>query len=279
MMMTIEQIKGKLKSISRKENADARILLRIFMMERLLERISTSQYKDNFIVKGGILVTSLVGVNMRSTMDMDITIKSIQLSVDTIYKIIDDICKIDLVDNVTFKIDNVQSVMEDKEYPGIRFSITGNMGKLSSPIKIDFSTGDIITPKEVSYKYKLLIEDRTIELWSYNIETILAEKIDTILNKGIQNTRIRDFYDIYIINTLYKTKIDSDILKKAYINTSSFRCHEYTKEEIEKILNNIFVSKELKELWFNYSKKYEYAKDIDFSSVIASIYNIIDIIL
>ena len=166
------------------------------MMERLLERVSVSNYRNNFIIKGGMLVTVLVGVSLRSTMDIDTSLKNLNLSEDDARCIITEITDIDIGDGVKFEIKDTSSIMDEMEYPGIRITMNVLMGKLVTPIKVDISTGDIITPQPVEFRYKLLLEDRYINLLSYNLETVLAEKIQTVLARGILNTWMRDFYDI-----------------------------------------------------------------------------------
>lgn len=196
MTLTPEQLKGRIRNIAKDNNADARILLRIHMMERLLERVSVSNYRNNFIIKGGMLITALVGVSLRSTMDIDTSLENLNLSEADARRIITEIKDIDIGDGITFKIRNAESIMDEMEYPGIRITMDAIMCKLVIPIKVDISTGDIITPQPVEYRYKLLLEDRYINLLSYNLETVLAEKIQTVLARGILNTRMRDFYDI-----------------------------------------------------------------------------------
>lgn len=194
MKFTTEQIKNS----ALQNHDDARTLLRIYMMERFLERIANSEYKDNFIIKGGILVTSMAGVGMRSTMDIDTSIKNHSLFAEYARTIVDEIKRINLGDGVTFEIKEVIHILDAMKYPGIRISLNAIMGSLITPLKIDISTGDVITPHAIEYNYKLLLEDRTISLWSYNLETILAEKLQTILTRGVLNTRMRDFYDIHL---------------------------------------------------------------------------------
>lgn len=193
--VTPEQVKGRIKNVAKQNHADARTLMRIYMMERFLERVASSPYKDNFIIKGGMLVTSMVGVALRSTMDIDTSIKNQNLSVEETGRIVNEIKDIDLGDGVIFQVKEVSNIMDEMEYPGIRFSMNAIMGKLVTPMKIDISTGDVITPCAVEYQYKLLLDERSIGLWSYNLETILAEKLQTVLARGILNTRMRDFYD------------------------------------------------------------------------------------
>lgn len=271
MQLTPEQVKGRIKNIAKVNNADARILMRLYMMERFLERVSNSKYKDNFIIKGGMLVTAMVGVALRSTMDIDTSIKNHNLSAEDARRIVEEIKDIDLGDGVIFEIKEVSNIMDEMEYPGIRFTMNAMMGKLVTPMKIDISTGDVITPRAVEYQYKLLLDDRTISLWSYNLETILAEKLQTVLSRGLLNTRMRDFYDIKILLTIYEKGIDADILKSAFNATCKKRSTENLKEEAPNIMSAVNKDVQLHKLWNSYQKKYPYAADISYEDIMDSI--------
>ena len=271
MQLTPEQVKGRIKNIAKVNNADARILMRLYMMERFLERVSNSKYKDNFIIKGGMLVTAMVGVALRSTMDIDTSIKNHNLSAEDARRIVEEIKDIDLGDGVIFEIKEVSNIMDEMEYPGIRFTMNAMMGKLVTPMKIDISTGDVITPRAVEYQYKLLLDDRTISLWSYNLEKILAEKLQTVLSRGLLNTRMRDFYDIKILLTIYEKEIDADILKSAFNATCKKRSTENLKEEAPNIMSAVNKDVQLHKLWNSYQKKYPYAADISYEDIMDSI--------
>lgn len=271
MQLTPEQVKGRIKNIAKVNNADARILMRLYMMERFLERVSNSKYKDNFIIKGGMLVTAMVGVALRSTMDIDTSIKNHNLSAEDARRIVEEIKDIDLGDGVIFEIKEVSNIMDEMEYPGIRFTMNAMMGKLVTPMKIDISTGDVITPRAVEYQYKLLLDDRTISLWSYNLETILAEKLQTVLSRGLLNTRMRDFYDIKILLTIYEKEIDADILKSAFNATCKKRSTENLKEEAPNIMSAVNKDVQFHKLWNSYQKKYPYAADISYEDIMDSI--------
>lgn len=271
MQLTPEQVKGRIKNVAKAYKADARTLMRIYMMERFLERISISEYRDNFIIKGGMLVTALVGVALRSTMDIDTSIKNQNLSAEYARRIVDEIKDIDLGDGVTFEVKDVSNIMDEMEYPGIRFMMNAVMGTLITPMKIDISTGDVITPRAVEYQYKLLLDDRSISLWSYNLETILAEKLQTILVRGLLNTRMRDFYDIRVLLSVYEQDIDNEIIKRAFDATCKKRCTERLNEEAPKIISAIGDDTKLHALWKSYQKKYSYAADISYEDVMESI--------
>lgn len=271
MQLTPEQVKGRIKNVAKENKADARTLMRIYMMERFLERIANSKYKDNFVIKGGMLVTAMVGVALRSTMDIDTTIKNQNLSAEDAKRIVNEIKDIDLGDGVSFEIKEVSNIMDEMEYPGIRFTMNAMMGKLVTPMKIDISTGDVITPGAVEYQYRLLLDNRSISLWSYNLETILAEKLQTVLARGLLNTRMRDFYDIRTLLSIYEDDIDNDVLERAFDATCKKRNTENLKEEALKIMTTVRDDAQLHKLWKTYQKKYPYAADIGYDDIMDSI--------
>ena len=271
MEFTAEQIKGRIRNVAKENNADARVLMRIFMMERFLERVSQSKYSDNFIIKGGILVTSMVGVSMRSTMDIDTTIRNINLSEEDAKRVVTEIAAIDLDDGIIFEVQDVMQIMDEMEYPGIRITMNALLEQTWTPLKIDISTNDAITPREIKYNYKLMLEDRSINLWTYNLETILAEKLQTILTRAALNTRMRDFYDVYILLKAYRDKLNAAILRMAFDATCAKRGTVNMMDTASQVLDNIAVDEGLKELWTAYRKKYSYAKDITYEEVIESV--------
>lgn len=213
----------------------------------------------------------MVGVSLRSTMDIDASITGYNLSKNEVQRVITDIMAIDMNDDVTFEVNGISEIMSTMEYPGIRVSMIAHMGKLVTPIKIDISTGDIVTPRAIEYQYKLLLEDRTINLLSYNLETIFAEKMQTILSRGILNTRMRDFYDVYMLLSLYKEKIVSDTLEEAFDSTCKKRNTIVLKAQGENIIYNLATSEELRNLWKSYQKKYSYAREISYDDAILAV--------
>lgn len=279
MLLTQEQIKGRIRNIAKDNNADARILLRIHMMERLLERVSFSKFRDNFIIKGGMLVTSLVGISLRSTMDIDTSLKNLNLSARNAQQIITDIMNIDIGDGVTFEIKNIENIMDEMEYPGIRIAMNALMDKIVTPIKIDISTGDSITPSPIEYRYKLLLEDRYINLLSYNLETVLAEKIQTIPSRGILNTRMRDFYDIRALFLLHGNELDANTLRDAFNATCRKRETVSLSNNTVNIISSMGSDEHLKSLWKAYQMKYPYASDISYEAVIDSLNMLCSIII
>jgi hypothetical protein len=270
MQLTPDQVKGRIKSVAQKNKADARTLMRIYMMERFLERVAVSQYKDNFIIKGGMLVTAMVGVALRSTMDIDTSLKNQNLSAEDALRIVNEIKDIDLGDGVTFEIKEVSNIMDEMEYPGIRFTMNAVMGKLITPMKIDISTGDVITPRAVEYQYKLLLDDRSISLWSYNLETILAEKLQTVLARGLLNTRMRDFYDIRTLLAIYEQEINAEVLGRAFDATCKKRSTENLRTDVPQIIAAVENDEQLHTLWKSYQNKYPYAATISYEDIMES---------
>ena len=276
MGFTPEQIKGRIKSVAKQNNADARTLMRIYMMERFLERLAQSEYRDNFIIKGGILVTAMIGVAHRSTMDIDTSMKNLNLSAEDALRVVNQVKDIDLDDGVSFEVKDVSNIMDEMEYPGIRVTMNANVGRLITPLKIDISTGDVITPRAIEFNYDLLLEDRSISLWSYNLETILAEKLQTVLARGILNTRMRDFYDIRMLLDTYEDKVNKAVLKDAFAATCKKRGTDHLQEQAEEIIKIIEADQQLQVLWRAYQKKYSYAAEIDYASVISGVRKLMD---
>lgn len=273
MIKSATQLKAKVRNVSKSDDKVAKSMLRIFFMERFLERVSISKYKNNFILKGGMLVSALLGINVRATMDIDTTILSLPLTKNDIAGIILDICEIPIDDNVSFKIISIDTIMDDFDYPGIRLHMEGALDRLRQPIKIDVSTDDAITPHAVEYNYELMFENRVICLNTYNIETLLAEKLQTIIARGTANTRMRDFYDIYEI--VQMKNFSYDILRDAFSNTCKKRETPFSQNTIIEELNNISSSVDMNAMWNNYKNKNFYVEDIEYEVIVQSIRNTI----
>ena len=265
------QVKALIRNKAAGDGGKAQILLRIYMMERLLERISVSRYRDNFILKGGMLVSSLVGVDMRTTMDIDTTVQALPLTQETARRILEEIMSIDLEDNVTFVITKSMDIMEGHEYEGVRFFIQGSIDRLRQAIKIDISTGDVITPAAVEYELPLVLENRKIELWAYNVETLLAEKLETVMARAEANTRMRDFYDVYVLTQMEMIDINPEHLKKAFIATCRSRGSETLILEFDEILNTIINSPEMQSSWDNYKSDNPYVGELLWEDAVRSI--------
>ncbi|MBR6941464.1 MAG: nucleotidyl transferase AbiEii/AbiGii toxin family protein [Clostridia bacterium] len=272
MIQTARQLKDKIRNLSNGESGKSQILIRNYAMERFLDRLSKSEYKSNFILKGGMLVSSLVGLDKRGTMDIDTTVKNIPLNEADIRRIFADISGIDTEDNMSFEIKSVSDIMDDMDYPGLRFMIEAKLENMIIPLKIDVSTDDIITPGAVDYEYKTMFGDAAIHIQAYNIETILAEKIETILSKGLLNTRMRDFYDIYILSLT--CKYDSETLKEALKNTSEKRNSSDDIVNYEHIIENLSNDRAVEDLWSRYKNGHDYADTIEWSAVIETLTSI-----
>lgn len=265
--MTAKQMKDLLRNLSKKTGVHAHILQRNYMLERLLERIALSEYKDNFILKGGMLIAAMVGIDSRSTMDLDAAIRNTTLSEENIRIIFETIVAMDIDDNVLMNIKDIIEIRKEFEYSCFRISLEAKVDSTVIPMKVDISTGDVITPAEASYKFNLLLEKRTIEIWAYNLETVLAEKMETVISRNVFNTRMRDFYDIYILVTTRGQDIDRKILTQAIESTSSERETKIEYESLEEDLDMIFSNNGLQKLWKEYQKKFPYSNDITWNEI------------
>ena len=270
MMKSATAVKAKIKNKAGGSSEKSQIILRIYLMERLLERVSLSKYRDNFVLKGGLLVSSLVGVDMRSTMDVDTTVKSLPMNKKSVQKILEEIMAIEVEDGVSFRISKVQDIMEGHEYEGLRFMIECSMDRLKQTIKIDISTGDEITPGAIEYKLPLIIEDRSIDLWAYNLETILAEKLETLMVRGEANTRMRDFYDIHVLIQQDTVTVDRDTLKAAFYATCKNRGSTEQIGTINDVITKIAGDETMKQQWDNYRKTNYYVGTLEWDDVIGS---------
>ena len=280
MITTARQLKDLIRNMSKKKSADAQILMRNYMMERFLERISLSEYKNQFILKGGMLVAAMVGLDARATMDLDATIKGTNVSVEDVEMIISKIISIPLNDGVLFRIKRISEIMEEADYPGVRVSMETKFDGVITPLKIDISTGDIITPREIKYKFNLMLENRTIEVWAYNLETVLAEKLETVISRNVTNTRMRDFYDIYILQKLYGEQLSKDVLRDALVATAKKRetLEQIETEDIDEIFDEIQSSSVMENLWKAYQRNYSYSADIPWHTIMKSIRTLYEII-
>ena len=271
MIKSRMQLNALIRNKAAGDGDKAQILLRIYMMERLLERISVSRYRDNFILKGGMLVSSLVGVDMRTTMDIDTTIRALPLTQEKAKAFLEKIMAIDLEDNVSFRITKIEDIMEGHEYEGFRFHIEGVLEKLRQTIKIDISTGDAIIPAAVKYELPLILENRKIGLWAYNMETLLAEKLETVMTRAEANTRMRDFYDIYILTRQEVIEINPTHLKEAFAATCRKRGSEAVIPSFDEVLESIESLPGMQEAWENYRKNNPYVEDLTWGEAIHSV--------
>lgn len=277
-MKTSEQIKGAIRNISKKTGVNPNSLLQMCLFEGILEKLSKSKYSENFILKGGLLISSLIGVDMRSTMDMDTTLRGIPLNEVSITKILNEILAIEIDADIEYKLIKLSPIRQEDVYEDFCASISCIFGKINATLNIDITTGDVITPREMNYSYSKILEEGTIPIMTYTIETILAEKFETISSRNITTTRARDFYDLYMIYSIYKDKIDKGILRKAIERTSKYRGSFETALQYKEIVELFRESETPKKLWKKYTQNNPYAKDVDFLDTI-SVYEEIGTVL
>ena len=242
-------------------------------------KLRTTGYKHNFIIKGGFLVSAIVGLDTRATMDLDTTIKGFTLTHEAILSIFKDLCAIQIDDDVQFEFLGVADILEMDDYPGIRVSLKANYPPISVPLTVDVTTGDMITPREIEYTFSMLFDDRTISVLAYNLETVLAEKLETVLSRNIANTRPRDYYDIYILYALRGAEYDKATLRRALEQTTEKRGSSKILTQYPEIMQEIRDSDTLRRQWNKYSREYDYAKDISFDDTCNTIQVIMDAII
>jgi len=267
-MVNSNEIRLKAKNVELKYNLTHYEVLQRFMFERILERISISNYKDNFVLKGGLLLSAMFGVDNRTTKDIDATITGIDVSKEKMVQVLNEILNINIYDGVKFDVVNITDIREENEYGGNKYHIVGRLENLKVNLEIDISTGDKVTPRKLKFKFPLIFEERYISISSYNIETILSEKIETILRRGKFNSRMKDYYDVYYFLTNFRNEINKKVLTQAINNTFAKRKSLDYLEEYEQIINSINDSEKIKKLWIIYSKKYKYAQNIKFDEII-----------
>lgn len=270
MIKTSRQLKDKVRNTARGDSAKAQLLIRNYGMERFLERVSLSEHRDNFILKGGMLVSALVGLENRATMDIDTSIRNMPLDTIAAKAMVEEIIAVPVDDNIRFEINDFGTIMDDAEYSGVRISLNAFLDATRIPLKIDISTGDAITPAAVNYQYKLMFEERYITLWAYNLETVLAEKIETVLSRSVLNTRLRDFYDLYVLQDT-GLEIDKATLAAALTATARKRGSEQALALYERTLDEIRISPLMREQWERYQGKNNYAASIVWDDVISDI--------
>ena len=279
MIKNRDSLKSKISNMASTVNIHNKYLIQSFMFEALLKRISISNYKDKFIIKGGLLLSSIFGVNLRSTMDLDTTIKGLPLNKDIINKVIGEIINIDINDKIKFEIVNIKDIREEDLYSGFNVNLKANFDGLKTNLMIDITTGDVITYKEIEFKYKTLFDNEIINIMSYNYETILSEKFESIISRNIENTRMKDYYDLYMFVKLKWNEINIETLRKAIINTAKNRGTLNYINKSDEYIKLIIDDKRIKLLWNNYRNNYDYATNIFFEDVISAIKKINEILI
>lgn len=275
-MKNAMQLKAIIKNIAKDKHISAQLIMQNYMLERLLERISISKYQQNFILKGGFLIAAMVGLDTRATMDLDGTIKGMPVNEQTIHEMFEEICKIELDDDVTFTFRSIGEIREGDEYTGYRVALSANFPPMAVPLKLDITTGDKITPREIEYQFKLLLEDRSISVLAYNLETIMAEKLETVISRGDQNTRPRDYYDVYILAKLQYANITPSALKVALAATAEKRGSVSVLKEYRSIMDMVKNSDIMQKQWKNYQKDFEYAEDISLEDTCDTVVNLME---
>lgn len=270
-MKTPEQLKGAIRNMAKEKKIAAQDILQVFMFERIIERLSKSEYREKFILKGGLLISAMVGIAERTTMDMDTTVKGLQMEEAEIRKAVWNILRIPLDDGVIFEIKDIQPIREDDEYNNFRVSLQAVYGKMKIPMKIDITTGDKITPREISYQYPFLFEDKTVSVMAYSIETILAEKYETIIRRNIETTRARDFYDLHLLFQIYQEHADWELLRKATYATAEKRESLDKLKDADRIIAALRESESIRQLWQAYQRRNEYTLGISYEDVVNSV--------
>ena len=275
-MKNAMQLKAAINKMAKEKHIPAQLVMQNYMLERLLKRIAHSRYQGNFILKGGLLIASMVGLHSRATMDMDATIRNHPVNENSIKTMFEEIVSIPIDDNITFSFQEVGEIRKNDAYGGYRVSLTANFLPMKVPLKLDITTGDKITPKAVEYKYPMMFNDGTLEIFAYNLETILAEKLETVISRGDQNTRPRDFYDIFILSKLKGDQINWTILRQAVSETAQKRNSGMLMPQYQSILEQIVSSPVMQNHWTIYQRDYEYAREVDFSATCETILQLMD---
>ena len=275
-MKNAMQLKAYVKNIAKEKDISAQLVLQNYMLERYLERVSLSEYRDKYIIKGGFLIASLVGLESRATMDLDATIKGYPVNEDSIRSMVESIISVPVDDGISFQIKDIGLIREDDEYGGNRVSLNANYEKMAVPLKLDITTGDKITPGEIEYSYKIMMEERSISILSYNLSTILAEKLETVVSRGDQNTRPRDYYDIFILTKLQDKNIVIDTLRDALIATSEKRGYKEIMVNYEGIIRDVSENEVMNQRWNDYRKDFSYASEIEFKDACERVITILN---
>ena len=268
---TPEQLKGQIRHFATQRGLQPQEVLQMFLLERVLDRLSNSKYSRNFILKGGMLISSMMGIMERTTKDMDTTVNGINMDEEEISNTIKEILLIDVGDGIRFEFEKLEPIREDDDYNNFRAYFTAYYGKIANKMKIDITTGDEITPRAINFEYKTIMDDDVIEVVAYNCETILAEKYETIIRRNIGTSRARDFYDLYMFYHMYGNKIDFKILEEAIHRTARKRGSEEDLKEWKEICEDMRVDEPLRALWFNYQKANKYANTVNFDSTITAV--------
>lgn len=270
-MKTPEQLKGTIRSMAAKKNLRAQEVLQMFLFERVLERLASSAYKNNFILKGGLLISSMIGIGERTTMDMDTTVRGIQMEEDEIVKAVKEILAVDVDDGIEFEYQSIEPIREDDAYNNFRVHLRAKYGKIDSPMKIDVTTGDVITPAAIQYDFPMLFDDKTVPVMAYTLETVLAEKYETIIRRNIGTTRARDYYDLHTLFRSRRSEVRPDVLRAAVLHTAKKRDSVQDIEDWRDIIKDIREEPQMYLLWDNYVAENKYIGELEFHVVLDTV--------
>lgn len=270
-MKTPEQLKGAIRSMAAKKNLRAQEVLQMFLFERIIDRLAASSFRDNFILKGGLLISSMIGIGERTTMDMDTTVRGIQMEEDEIVSAVKEIIAMDVGDGISFEFQKIEPIREDDTYNNFRVHLRAKYGKIDSPMKIDITTGDIITPAAIRYDFPFVFEEKTVPVMAYTLETVLAEKYETIIRRNIGTTRARDYYDLHTLYRSRKDVVQMDVLRAAVIHTAEKRDSIDDIRDWRDILKDIREEPQLYLLWDNYAADNKYIGDLKFNEVLDTV--------
>lgn len=270
-MKTPEQLKGAIRSMAAKKNLRAQEVLQMFLFERIIDRLAASSFRDNFILKGGLLISSMIGIGERTTMDMDTTVRGIQMEEDEIVSAVKEIIAMDVGDGISFEFKKIEPIREDDAYNNFRVHLRAKYGKIDSPMKIDITTGDIITPAAIRYDFPFVFEEKTVSVMAYTLETVLAEKYETIIRRNIGTTRARDYYDLHTLYRSRKDVVQMEVLRAAVIHTAEKRDSVDDIMDWRDILKDIREEPQLYLLWDNYAADNKYIGDLKFNEVLDTV--------
>jgi len=278
MKINKNSLQARVQNLSVKKGVPSNVILQSYFFDAFIKRLAYSKYSENFIFKGGFLLSTSLGIDYRSTMDIDFLISRLSLEKDIIEKVFKEIIAIDVDDWVEFDFNKISNIREEDQYGGFNISLIGKLENIKVPVNIDLATGDPITPSFVLYTYKCMFSGETINFQSYNYETIISEKLQTVLSRGMTNSRSKDFYDLYIITKLKYENINKDVLFTAFQNTCKYRNTYFSKERAFEILSSLSSDKNILTRWNAYTRKNEFAHNIEFINVIESINKIIEVV-
>lgn len=276
--MNSEKLNYIIKKKSKGNNNLAHHLHQMFFFEHVLMRLEKSNYKNNIILKGGVLLSSIIGEDLRTTKDIDATLKSLPLSIESVKNIFEEILSINIEDNVNFEIVSIKDIRLEDEYGGFRINVKGTFDKIRTNFFIEITSGDIITPREIKYEYNSIFEDKKINIMAYTIETIIAEKFESIISKNVTTTRAKDFYDIFMLVNKNRKNINNKNLVKAIENTFNKRNTKFDLDYFKEIIELLKESNALRKVFSDYQQKLEYTKNINYDDTVKSIIEIIEII-